>query len=178
MSVVNITDNYRKKPNPKRSEVRTVPNVLKKLDDLGIKYEKVEHEAVYTCEQTEFVKGLVKGQGCKNLFLKNKKKEYFLYTLPDDQRADLKTLGKDNDLGHLSFANENDLWNILELKAGSVTPLGIINDTENKVTVLLDKKLRGQNMLVHPNRNTATISVDFDDMLRFIENQKHNYILV
>ena len=100
MSVVNITDNYRKKPNPKRSEVRTVPNVLEKLDDLGIKYEKVEHEAVYTCEQTEFVKGLVKGQGCKNLFLKNKKKEYFLYTLPDDQRADLKTLGKDNDLGH------------------------------------------------------------------------------
>ena len=58
MSVVNITDNYRKKPNPKRSEVRTVPNVLEKLDDLGIKYEKVEHEAVYTCEQTEFVKGL------------------------------------------------------------------------------------------------------------------------
>lgn len=178
MSVVNITDNYRKKTNPKRSEVRTVPNVLEKLDDLGIKYEKVEHEAVYTCEQTEFVKGLVKGQRCKNLFLKNKKKGYFLYTLPDDQRADLKTLGKDNDLGHLSFANENDLWNILELKAGSVTPLGIINDTENKVTVLLDKKLRGQNMLVHPNRNTATISVDFDDMLRFIENQKHNYILV
>lgn len=57
--------------------MRTVPNVLEKLDDLGIKYEKVEHEAVYTCEQTEFVKGLVKGQGCKNLFLKNKKKRVF-----------------------------------------------------------------------------------------------------
>ena len=106
---------YRNKPiqQQKRSEVRTVPNVLEKLDELGIKYEKAEHEAVYTCEQAEFVKGLVKGQGCKNLFLKNKKKEYFLYTLPDDQRADLKTLGKENHLGNLSFANENDLWDIL-----------------------------------------------------------------
>ena len=66
------------------------------LNELKIEYEKAEHEAVLTCEQAEFVKGLIKGQGCKNLFLKNSKKEYFLYVLPDDQKADLKKLGKDN----------------------------------------------------------------------------------
>lgn len=164
--------------NTQRNEVKAVQNVLEKLDELGIKYAKVEHEAVYTCEQAEFVKKLVKGQGCKNLFLKNKKKEYFLYTLPDEQRADLKTLGKENHLGNLSFANENDLWDILELKTGSVTPLGIINDTENIVTVLLDKKLQGQKVLVHPNRNTATISLDFDELLRFVEHQNHKFVLV
>ena len=66
--------------------------------------------------------------------------------------------------------------NILKLIPGSVTPLGIVNDTENKVTVLLDKELTQNKVLVHPNRNTATISIKYQDLIKFIEKLDHNFI--
>ena len=155
-----------------------MPNIYETLDELNIKYEKVQHEAVYTCEQAEFVKELIKGQGCKNLFVKNQKKQFFLYTLPDEERADLKKLAKDNGLGHFSFANENELWDMLALKTGSVTPLGIINDKDNKVTLLLDKRLVGKRVLVHPCTNEATVALEFDDLLKFISALEHKYVIV
>lgn len=148
------------------------------LEKLDIKYEMVDHEAVFTCEQAEFVKGLIDGTACKNLFLKNKKHEYFLYVLPDDQRADLKKLGKENGLGNLSFAGEQDLWDMLKLKTGGVTPLGIINDENSAVKVLLSKDLEGKKVLLHPNTNTATVSLKFDDLIKFIKYERNDYALV
>ena len=71
-----------------------------------------------------------------------------------------------------------ELKEILGVTRGSVTPLGIINDIENKVLVLLDKDLQHQTLLAHPNRNTATISIKFEDLIRFIEYEKHKYFLI
>lgn len=104
--------------------------ILEKLDELNIKYEIQEHEAVYTVEDLKDVFLKMEGIGCKNLFLKDAKKKLFLYTLPEDKRADLKLLPEKINSKRLSFANENDLQTNLNLIPGSVTPLGIINDKE------------------------------------------------
>lgn len=76
----------------------------------------------------------------------------------------------------LSFASSSRLKEILDLEEGSVTPFGIINDKDNKVTLLIDKDLKDNKLLFHPNINTKTISVSYDDLIKFIEDQNHKYI--
>lgn len=152
--------------------------ILDILDKLEIEYTMVEHEAVFTCEQAQFVKTLIKGEGCKNLFLRNNKKQYFMYVLPDEKRADLKSLGKQNNLGHLSFGNEEKLWDLLELKSGGVSPFGIINDKENIVTLLIDSELQSKLLLFHPNDNTKSLNIKYIDLIKFVEYTNHKYLLV
>ena len=147
-----------------------------KLKELNIDYEIVEHEAAYTVEEAKEKVPYIERIGCKNLFLKGKKKGYFLYTLPEDKQVNLKELAKVLHVSSFHFASNEDLMNILKLIPGSVTPLGIVNDTENKVTVLLDKELTQNKVLVHPNRNTATISIKYQDLIKFIEKLDHNFI--
>ena len=150
--------------------------ILEKLDELNIKYEIQEHEAVYTVEDLKDVFLKMEGIGCKNLFLKDDKKKLFLYTLPEDKRADLKLLPEKINSKRLSFANENDLQTNLNLIPGSVTPLGIINDKEQNVTVVLDKELKNNKILIHPNRNTATIGIEYADLIKFIKNCGNDYL--
>lgn len=143
--------------------------ILEVLDKLNIKYEIQEHKPAYTVDDLKDVFLNMEGIGCKNLFLKDAKKNLFLYTLPEDKRADLKTLPEKINSKRLSFANENDLQTYLGLIPGAVTPLGIINDKEKKVTVVFDKELKNNKVLIHPNRNTATISIKYDDLIKFIK---------
>ena len=115
---------------------------------------------------------------CKNLFLRNKRGEYFLLVLPADKRADLKLVAKLLNLPRLSFASEEELEKILGLHTGAVTPLGIINDTQKKVRLIIDAELQGKNLLLHPNRNTATISLGFEDLTKIIFRSEHEYFLL
>lgn len=151
-------------------------DILELLKEMNIEYELQEHRAVYTVEDVQEIFLNLDGIGCKNLFLKDIKKNLFLYTLPDNKRADLKTLPEKINSKRLSFANENDLQEYLGLTPGSVTPLGIINDKEQKVTVVLDKELKNNKVLIHPNRNTATISIKYEDLIKFIKHCGNEYI--
>lgn len=150
-------------------------NVIELLTMLNIKYEIIKHEPVFTAEQAEFIKGLLSGVGCKNLFMRNKNKDYFLIIVDDCKRANIKNIEKICGNSHLSFASEEELNNILGLKRGAVSPLGIINDTLNKVKIVIDKGLVGKRLLIHPNINTATISIDYNDLIKFIEYENHEY---
>ena len=155
-------------------------DVFKFLDGLGIKFQTLEHEAVYTVEESRRLKIFEKlsGQACKNLFLRNKRGEYFLLTLPADKRADLKLVAKLLNLPRLSFASEDELEKILSLHTGAVTPLGIINDAEKKVRLIIDAELQDKKILLHPNTNTATISLAFEDLIKIILQTEHDYLLV
>ena len=153
-----------------------IMNIEEKLENLKIKYDIVEHPAVYTVEEAKQKVPNIEGIGCKNLFLKTKKKEYFLYTLPDDKQIDLKELSKKLSVTRFHFASREDLEDNLNITPGSVTPLAIINDNENKVTVVLDKELKNKKILVHPNRNTATISIFYQDLIKLIESENHKII--
>lgn len=109
-------------------------DIFELLNALGIEFQLLEHEAVYTVDQSRQLRIFEKldGQPCKNLFLRNKRGEFFLLTLPAEKRADLKSVAKVLNLPRLSFASEEELFTLTKLHAGSVTPLGIINDAQKK----------------------------------------------
>lgn len=147
-----------------------------KLKTLNINYEKVEHPAVYTVEEAKEKVPKIDGVGCKNLFLRTQKKEAFLYTLPEDKQINLKSLSEELGVTRFHFATPETLEEVLGVIPGSVTPLAIVNDIKNLVTVVLDKELQGKKILVHPNRNTATIAIQYEDLIKFIKNENHKII--
>lgn len=150
-------------------------DILKKID---VKYKEIEHDPVYTIEEAQKLKDKIKGIGTKSLFLKDKKDNYYLVILEENKKANIKQIEKLASASHLSFAKEIDLQNILHLEKGSVTPFGIINDLDNRVLLILDNDLKGKQLLFHPNTNTKTISVMFNDLIKFIEFENHNYIFL
>ena len=145
------------------------------LNDLNIEYKQVEHEPVYTVSEAKNVDMSLEGVGCKNLFLIDKK-EYYLVILEENKKANLKEIGKLVSKTHLSFVREKELYDILGLIPGSVSPFGIINDKENKVTLIIDEELKNKKLLFHPNTNTKTISINYGDLIKFIEFENHKYL--
>lgn len=150
-------------------------NILKKIN---IEFNEIEHEPVFTVEQAQVVKEKIEGIGCKNLFLTDKKGKYVLAILNENKKANIKKIEKAVNTSHLSLAETTELKNILKLEQGSVTPFGIINDVDNKVLLAIDVDLKDKKLLFHPNINTKTISITYDNLVRFIEFEKHNYILI
>ena len=148
-------------------------DIYEVLNKLNIEYQMVEHEEVFTAEQSKHIKNLIEGVGGKTLFLKDKN-NYYLYLLDDERQANLKFLSKSLNIGRLSFGNEDELYDKLKLKKGSVTPLGIINDNSS-VILIIDKTLKGKKILTHPNINTATVSIRYDDLIKFIEYCNNTY---
>lgn len=148
------------------------------LDELNIKYEQIEHKPVFTIEEAleENIPDKINGVECKNLFVKNKD-NYYLIFMEASKRANLKELAKLLNKSKLSFSNEKELKEILNLNIGSVTPIGIINDKNNLVVLLIDRDLKGKKVLVHPNTNTKTMSIEYEDLIRFIEYTNHKYIV-
>lgn len=151
--------------------------ILNILNKLNINYEIISHQAVYTVEEAKQIENMIEGIGCKNLFLKDKHKNYFVFVLEENKRANLKELATYLNVSKLSFATSEELKEVLNLEPGSVTPLSIINDKENKVTLILDQELTNNKILVHPNTNTKTLSLSFEDLIKFIEFTNHKYII-
>lgn len=142
------------------------------LDKMKIKYEVVEHEPVYTMEDMDRLGLTKKGTLCKNLFLRDAKgKRHFLVTADENTKIDLKTLGRQLGAGNLSFASEERLEKYLGLKQGSVTPFGLINDTDHAVEFFIDKSLsRCKSLGIHPLENTATVFLSYKDLDKFLWN--------
>lgn len=157
---------------------QTEQKVYEVLEKLNIKYDKIDHEPVFTAFQaTAVVTNNIEGIGCKNLFLQDTAKNYYLYFVTESKRADLKALRNIIGSKRLSFASEDKLYELLKLTKGSVTPLGIVNDC-GKVIILLDKDLRGHKVLMHPEINTTTLSIEYSDLIRVIEYCGNKYIEV
>lgn len=142
------------------------------LKSNGINFEVTEHKAVYNMEELSQIDIPYPECDAKNLFVRDdKKRNYYLITVKGDKRVDLKNFRRENQTRPLSFASENDLLNILGLTPGSVTPLGILNDKENRVKVFLDKDFCEAPGLigVRPNDNTATVWINVNDLLKIIK---------
>lgn len=148
------------------------------LEELNIKYDKLKHEPLFTVLEAQKIKGKIKGVGCKNLFLKDKKEKYFLLVVEDEKKIDLKLVAKILEVKSLSFARDDELKSILNLTSGSVTPLGIINDKDKKALLVFDKELANKILLVHPNINTETWALDFKDLVKVFDYFQHDYVLV
>jgi Ala-tRNA(Pro) deacylase len=144
--------------------------LLRFLDGRGIDYALHEHEPVFTAEEALRVCGHIPGVHCKNLFLKDKAGALWLVTLPDEKRADLKSLPEKMGSKRLSFGNATLLMEALGVTPGSVTPLALVNDEAERVQPVLDRSMMEQEMInLHPLINTATITLRSADLLRFLD---------
>ncbi|MGN1317867.1 MAG: prolyl-tRNA synthetase associated domain-containing protein [Lachnospirales bacterium] len=146
--------------------------VYDKLNELDINYEVEEHEAAFTVDDIDRLGLFQKGIGCKNLFLRDASgKRHFLLVAPDHAEVDLKSVRSQLGCSRLSFGSAERLDKCLKLTQGSVSPFGVINDKDCKVELIFDRSLIGKNSLgFHPNLNTATVWLKFDDLLKFIND--------
>lgn len=150
---------------------KTLEKVLK---ELGIKYDFVEHQEVHTIEDMEKLEnnpfeGI---EICKNLFLRDQKgKRHFLVVVCQNKQVNISELQNKIGSTRLSFASEERLKKHLGLVPGSVTPCGLINNEENDVEVIIDKDLeKFEKVAVHPNTNTASLIMSFNDLKKFLES--------
>lgn len=145
------------------------------LDQHQIAYTRHDHEAVFTCEQAQAVVGDVGGAETKNLFVKDKKgRHHLLVVVGYDKSVDLKALGEALGLPRLGLASAERLQRYLGVTPGSVTMLGVINDQENAVEVVVDRAVWEADALrCHPMINTSTLVIPRDHMARLFEITGH-----
>ncbi len=138
----------------------------------NIWHEITEHEAVYNMAELSNIEVPYPEYDAKNLFVRDdKKRNYYLITVKGDKRVNLKEFRKNNNTRPLSFASPEDLMEKMNLIPGAVTPLGLLNDAECKVTLFLDKEFVDDKGLigVHPNDNTATVWLKVSDLMKLIQ---------
>lgn len=145
-----------------------------RLEELGIASTTVEHEPVFTVEQSRVLRETIPGAHTKNLFLTDKDGRMALVVAKDDTRVDLKLVASRLGIGRLSFGNAELLGAVLGVTPGSVTPFALINDREARVRVVVDEALLAfAEVNCHPLENTATTRLATADLLRFIRACGH-----
>ena len=155
-------------------------DLIARLDELGIKTERIDHVAVFTVAESKELRGKVPGHHTKNLFLKDKKGRIFLVSALESTRIDLKRLHERlGASGRLSFGSAELLMEKLGVTPGSVTAFAVVNDHAGDVTMVLDSTLAtGEDVNFHPLINTATLRVSRDDLLAFFRSTGHEPLIV
>ena len=137
----------------------------------NVEFEVTEHKAVYNMAELDDVHFPHPEFIAKNLFIRDdKKRNYYLITVKGDKRVDLKSFRQHYGTRPLTFASEDDLNAMLLLEAGSVTPLGLLNDAEHKVKLFIDNDFFTEPYIigVHPNENTATVWLSPVDLVKLL----------
>ncbi len=144
------------------------------LDENGIRYQRFEHEAVFTVEESSKLAPMP-GADTKNLFLRDKKgRRHFLVSVPHDKAVDLKALKTLLKADNLSFASPERLLELLGVTPGSATLLGLVTDHAGAVEAVIDEAIWKQDAIqCHPLRNTATLVVPREDMEKFLTLTGH-----
>ena len=139
------------------------------FDQLGIEHSTIEHPPFFTVEEGRPWHDKIPGLHCKNLFIKDRKGGIWLVVLPADKRADLARLEKALGAPRFSFARPDVLQDVLELTPGSVTPFGLINDTQRRVKVVLDADMLDSEWInFHPLHNAASTTLPSAGLLTFV----------
>ncbi len=151
--------------------------VFDTLERLNIPYEIYEHPPLDTIEiALEYWKD-IDATHCKNLFFRNHKgNRHYLVIVKDTTPFSIHSLEKKLKQGKLSFGSEKRLAKYLGVKPGSVSPFGLINDSEHHVYLFIDQQLKQSDKIsFHPNDNTASLVIRFADFLRFLEDMGNDY---
>ena len=140
------------------------------LDRLGISYQRIDHEAAMTMEACAEVDKMLGGVICKNLLLCNRQNtEFYLLLIPGDKPFKTKELSKQIESSRLSFAAPEYMAEYLDITPGSLSVLGLMNDTGNKVQLLIDQDiLKGEYIGFHPCINTSSLRLKTDDLMNKI----------
>lgn len=154
---------------------KTPEELFAALTALGISHSTVKHPPLFTVEQSRALRGQIPGGHTKNLFLRDKKSALYLVVTLEDASIDLKGLHRVlGASGRLSFGSSDLLREVWGVEPGSVSPFGAINDTEGRVTVVLDAVMMEHETLnYHPLSNTMTTSISRGDLVTFLQFTGH-----
>ncbi|MBR6309090.1 MAG: prolyl-tRNA synthetase associated domain-containing protein [Lachnospiraceae bacterium] len=151
------------------------------LDKLGIEYMRTDHEAAGTmevCDRIDAVLGVII---CKNLFLCNRQKtQFYLLMMPGDKKFKTKELSAQINSARLSFADAEDMVKYLDIEPGSVSVMGLMNDKDHAVQLLIDEDvLAAEDVGCHPCVNTSSLKMKTADVLnKFLPATGHDYVKV
>ena len=159
---------------------KTEAELFSFLDSLGIKTATQRHPPLYTVADSQALRGEIAGGHTKNLFLKDKKDNFFLLTVDEDAIVDLKRVHTlIGAASRVSFGKPEMLMELLGVVPGAVTVFGLVNDIECRVKVVLDQTLMEQATInAHPLTNEATTSIAAADLIRFIEATGHDAVIL
>ncbi|HWP51336.1 MAG TPA: prolyl-tRNA synthetase associated domain-containing protein [Clostridia bacterium] len=151
------------------------------LDRLGISYQRTDHEPATTMAVCSVIDAALEVLICKNLFLCNRQQTvFYLLMMPGDKPFKTKDLSAQLGVARLSFANEHFMEQLLGVAPGSVSIMGLMNDTENRVQLLIDKDvLEGEFIGCHPCQNTSSIKLTTKDITeKFLPAVSHHAVIV
>lgn len=151
------------------------------LDSLGISYQRADHEPAMTIEACQDIDKLMGTHMCKNLFLCNRQEtDFYLLLMPGDKKFKTKELSSQINTARLSFANETHMEELLDITPGSVSVMGLMNDKDNKVQLLIDEDLLAHPYLgCHPCINTSSIRLKTKDLVeKVIPAMNHPFMKV
>ena len=140
------------------------------LDNLGIAYSRVDHEAAMTMEACIAIDAAMATTMCKNLMLCNRQcTDFYILLTPGDKKFKTSLLSKQIGTSRLSFADGTYMEQFLDITPGSLSVLGLMNDHENRVKLLIDKDvLTGDYIGIHPCVNTASLKIKTADLVEKI----------
>lgn len=164
-------------------DVRPLPTtadaLLARLQTMGVAYVEHRHPPLFTVEESRQLRGELPGGHCKNLFLKDRKGQYWLVVALENRPIDLKSLDKKIGAARLSFGSAERLWEVLGVRPGAVTPFSLINDTVRQVKLVLDKGMLAHDPLnYHPLVNDRTIAVSPAGLLAFLRDTGHDPMIL
>ncbi len=151
------------------------------LDSLQVAYKRIDHEPAMTMEVCAKIDETLGCMICKNLFLCNRQEtQFYLLMMPADKKFKTKDLSKQLGVARLSFANEDYMEQFLNITPGSVSVMGLMNDVENKVQLVIDKPvLEAENLGCHPCINTSSIRFSIENLKsKVLPALKHEPIIV
>ncbi len=151
------------------------------LDSLGIEYERTDHEEANTMEACNEIDKVLDVIICKNLFLCNRQEtQFYLLMMPGDKPFKTKDISKQIGSARLSFGKAEFMEEYLNIKPGAVSIMGLMNDTEKHVQLLIDKPiLESEYIGCHPCVSTSSLKIKTKDVLeKFIPAVGHEPIIV
>ncbi len=157
----------------------TPDDLFARLAALGVKTTTHRHAPVFTVEDSKALRGDLPGAHCKTLFLKDKKRVLWLVVMLEDRHIPMKDLRRRIGSATLSFGKPDLLMEVLGVEPGSVTPFALVNDTGQRVNVVLDGAMMERDLLnYHPLTNRATTAITPGDLLTFIRAAGHEPAVV
>lgn len=165
-------------PSDTESTLPRERRVYRLLDELAIPYERLDHEAAETMEVCREIDGSLGALICKNLFLCNRQgTAYYLLMMPADKPFRTKELSAQINSSRLSFASPERMLEYLDILPGSVSVMGLMNDREGRVRLLIDEEvLQNEYVGCHPCVNTSSLRLRTADLTaRFLPAVEHSY---
>ena len=169
---------YNGRPSETSNRLAREIRVYDFLDSLGVSYQRVDHAPAENMEDCKAIDDALGAVMCKNLFLCNRQKtKFYLLLMPADKPFKTKELSAQINAARLSFASGDKMLEYLDIEPGAVSVLGLINDSENAVTLLVDRDLlKDEYIGCHPCVNTSSLKLQVRDLFeKFLPATDHSF---